>query len=190
MGEPHDWLPALIPWDGDSEDEQYPEPSAAYEEVLYAAYERGFVHSQAWFREMPVKPKYDPPYKGRCGTFWHVTSQTVKLKEMRDGNVVNVEKRMVRPRRCERIQWLRPMVDAANGNSDRVCVYAVEHQHGEIRWEIAITDFSYVVVLAERVDHYLLWTAHEHEKNNARRKARRKFEEWIETQKKLKPPSP
>jgi hypothetical protein len=146
--------------------------------LIYAAYERDFIHSRPTFRGVEVHPKRHPEYQGRCGTFWHVTSQTI------NGS------RVIRPNRCERIQWIRAMIEATSVEG-RVCVYCVEHEGGELRWEIALPDFSYVVVLASRAEgsHLLLWTAFEQEQDHRRRKARKKYDAWIESQKKLKPPS-
>lgn len=158
----HSWLPTLLPWDGDENGN----PAPDYLDLVYSAYTRDFSTPLPSFQGLLVHPKREPLQDGRCGTFWHVTSQTDKGA------------RVICPRRCERIQWIRPMIAASNDHT-RVYAYPVGHDRGEIRWEIALTDFSYVVVVAARAGHFLLWTAFEQERSHRRKKAEKKFEAWV-----------
>lgn len=166
------WLPELLPWVGAQDGEADP----SYLDRVYEVYERDFITSRPLFRGLEVVPKRHPEYNGRCGTFWHIMSQTVGTG------------RLIRPNRCERIQWVRPMIEAVSVDG-RVAAYPVLHPANEVRWEIALHDFSYIVVVAERSGYFALWTAFEQETEKRRRKARAKHEAWLASRKKLKPPS-
>jgi hypothetical protein len=84
---------------------------------------------------------------GKEGTFWHLVT--------RDGAQ---PVRVYDPRRCERIRWIRCLVDFARANSSSVVVWSKRHRQ-EDRTMIALSDFSYVVVLIERRTRALLLTA-------------------------------
>lgn len=158
----HSWLPGLLPWDGDEDGN----PTPDYLDLIYSAYTRDFSGALPTFQGLLVHPLREPLHNGKCRTFWHVTSQAIRGA------------RVVQPRRCERIRWIRPMIEASSDQT-RVFAYPVEHDKGEIRWEIALTNFSYIVVLATRAGHFLLWTAFEQERPHRRRKAEKKFEAWV-----------
>jgi hypothetical protein len=77
-------------------------------------------------------------------------------------------------RRCERIQWPRAMLEALDG---RVCRWKNRRGTG-LRIVTALPDFSYVVVLDERSDFVLLWTAYDVEHQHQRQKMRREYEAY------------
>jgi len=55
--------------------------------------------------------------------------------------------------------------------------------HGKsLRWLVALTDFSYIVVVDERADYVLPWTAYPVEQDHRRRKLEREYGEWKPSQ--------
>ena len=78
-------------------------------------------------------------------------------------------------RRCERIGWIRPMVDSCQ--TDRVRCWR-NMRNGRERIVIALPDFSYVVVLQENREYVMLWTAYYIETEHRRAKLRREFDNW------------
>jgi hypothetical protein len=83
---------------------------------------------------------------GREATFQHLVS---KGREE--------SKRMPDLRRCERIRWPRAIIDALGTH----CVVAwANERRGDRRVVIALPDFTYAVILADRGDHIMLWTAY------------------------------
>ncbi len=76
-------------------------------------------------------------------------------------------------RRCERIRWPRSIIEGA----DTKYVKSWKNSRkGEERLVLALEDFSYVVVLADRSDYVLLWTAYCVEYEHRRRKLREEYE--------------
>jgi hypothetical protein len=51
-------------------------------------------------------------------------------------------------------------------------------RRGRRRFVIALSDFSYVVVLEERRRYFLLWTAYPVSREHRRQKLRKEFEAW------------
>ena len=137
-----------------------------YVELLYSHFKRDFVDSRPTFQGNRLGLKRHPVEQGKEATFWHMISE----------GTVEAE-RLPNMRRCERIRWPRPLVEKVPSSDLRVWNQC---RNGERRIAIAVDDFSYVFVLAERKDgkgslFYLPWTTfyvkHEH--------SRRKYEkEW------------
>lgn len=157
-----DWLPPLVllaDYDGDA---------AAYLEAVYGYFRQDFVGSQPVYPTKRFALKRHPMTLGKEATFWHLISSG-PLEEDRLPDL----------RRCERIRWPRPMIEAIQG--DRLRMWTNERQ-GHRRIVIAVDDFSYVVVLEERADYVLLWTAYFVEQPHRRGKLRREYEAWLKTQ--------
>jgi hypothetical protein len=157
------WLPALVLFADHGGNWQQ------YEEVLYAHFRRDFVDSRPNYRGHRLGLKRYPLEKGKEATFWHFVSEG-KAEADRVPNM----------RRCERICWPRPMIDGVPVHPVRVWT---QQRGGERRIAIAVDDFSYIAVLAERRGkrgiYYLPWTAFHVEKEHMRRKFEK---EWNENQ--------
>jgi hypothetical protein len=122
--------------------------------------------------------KRHPLYQGKEATFWHIISEGE-----------DEANRLPNFRRCERIKWPRCLIDAVATNRVR-CWKQV--RKGDHRVAIATSDFGYLVILAERSDYVLLWTAYPVERKHEREKLRRQFEQASAPGtdgKKLRPPS-
>jgi hypothetical protein len=136
-----DWLPELLllsQFGGDWE---------KYLDAQYQCFCRDFIHSTPTvFHPMRWAMKRHPLQQGKEATFWHLIS---------DGQ--NEADRLPDMRRCERICWIRPMIDS--WGTDRVCCWRAQRD-SKVRPIIALPDFSYVVVLQEGPEYVLLWTAY------------------------------
>lgn len=121
----------------------------SYEEVLYGHFRSDFVLSRPTFRGCLVGLKRYPLDRGKEATFWHLISEGA-----------NEAGRLPDMRRCERIRWPRPMIHDSESNGLRIWK---QERRGEPRLAIALSDFSYVVILAERSGsngtYHLPWTA-------------------------------
>lgn len=75
-------------------------------------------------------------------------------------------------RRCERIGWPRPLIEelaAVLAGAGRVRCWC-EDRKGAKRIIIAMADFSYALVLDDRGDYVLPWTAYAVERDHQRQK--------------------
>lgn len=152
-----DWLPALLQFSDCGGDWH------RYLEAQYGQFCRDFIDSTpTCFHPKRWAMKRHPLSCGKEATFWHVTSEG-KTEEDRVPDF----------RRCERIGWIRPMIEARG--SDRVrCWKAV--RHGEDRPIVALPDFSFLVVLTEREEYVMLWTAFYVPGERRREKYRKEWE--------------
>ena len=151
------WLPELITLadeDGDWD---------RYLEAIYAVFCRDFVETKPTYHGKRFAMKRHPMALGKEATFWHL---------IQEGPVE--EHRVPDFRRCERIRWPRPMIEGLQSGQVRVW----KNIRGQSqRVVIAVSDFSYVVILDERDEFVLLWTAYFVERQHQRDKLAREFAE-------------
>ncbi len=150
-----EWLPPLMPLtqsDGDW---------LRYVDAIYAAFRADFVTDHLQFEGRRCACKRHPMIDGKEATFWHLISEG---KEEAD--------RLPDLRRCERIRWPRSMIERSPAN---VRVWRSERP-GDQRIVVALDDFSYVVVLADRGGYVILWTAYCVEQEHRRAKLRKECE--------------
>lgn len=159
MSETFEWLPELIKFnDSDGWEE--------YCEAIYAIFYRDFVVSKPAYAAKRFALKRHPEFDGKAATFWHLISQG-EIEADRTPDI----------RRCERIAWPKPVIEAINED----CVRVWKNRRGRSeRILIAVEDFSYVVILDDREEFVLLWTAYYLEYPNQRRKMEREYEAWRE----------
>jgi hypothetical protein len=154
-GEVHSWLPGLMllsEFDGKWDQ---------YVEALYRSFEADFLETRPQYAGRRLATKRYPESQGKSGTFWHLISE---------GSVE--ASRLPEPRRCERIRWPRPMIEACP--CEKIKVWS--NQRGASnRILLALPDFSYVVVLDDRKDFVLLWTAYYVEQSHRREKLRKEY---------------
>ena len=159
-----DWLPELICLD------DYGKDWNRYLEAIYECFCEDFVRSKPTFDRKRFALKQYPKLRGKEATFWHVITEGKEES-----------KRSPDPSRCERIRWLRPMIEAVV-DCDVKC-WRNKRRANEERIVIALEDFSFVVVLADRGDYVLLWTAYCVERENRRNKLRKEYEAYIRSTK-------
>lgn len=133
------WLPALVEYDAAEED------WLVYTEKLYALFKRDFVDGRPTFRGRRLGLKKHPLLDGKEATFWHLITEGPEEA-----------KRVPQADRCARVQWPRALIEAAT--TDKVLCWSYRKK-SELRIGIALPDFSYKVVLSDRGDYLLPWTA-------------------------------
>jgi hypothetical protein len=122
-----------------------------YVDRLYVSFVRDFVTNKAVFMGRPVLiPRRIDRDSGKHEKFLHLITENPQGTQ-------GEERRNVDIFRCERLDWIMPMLAEAPG--DRVKVWA-EDSRGELRYGVALSDFSYVVHLADRRRYVQLITAY------------------------------
>lgn len=123
------WLPPIEEMEGDWD---------AFCDEIFKIFERDL--RAARFFGSRVTRRRAPEVAGKPDGFWHVTSEHFDQDS---------DERIPDLRRCERVPWIGPMIDAAG--SERVLCFRsprpVKYGHNVV---IALPDFSYVVILGVR----------------------------------------
>lgn len=128
-----------------------------YLEAIYAVFKADFVTSPPVFRTRRLGLKRHPIVDGKESTFWHMIS-TGRVEEERVPDL----------RRCERIRWPKPTIE--NEWRPEVLVWTESNRSGDNRIHIYLPAERYLVVLADRGEYILPWTAfyvdhaHSHQK--------------------------
>jgi len=164
-----DWLPPLVLL-ADAGGDWH-----VYEEVLYGCFKRDFVDSLPFWPGKRVGLKRYPLSKGKEATFWHFISTGESEAD-----------REIDLRRCERIRWPRPMMEAFPNKPPPMAspVLWWKSQRGtEWRYVLTLADFSYVVVVADRGEYVLPWTTYHVEHDHQRKKLRLDYEDFWQNQK-------
>lgn len=150
-----DWLPELVLL------EDYGGNWEAYLNRIYQIFKNDFVDSKPIYPGKRMSLKRHPLTKGKEATFWHF----IQAGPNEDDRIPDL-------RRCERIPWPRPIIEGFQ--SDKVCAWKTR-RNTHRRIVIALKDFSYVVVLEEREDYVLPWTAYYVEQRHRRAKLEKEF---------------
>lgn len=159
-----EWLPPLVLLEDSHGNWE------TYVEVLHEHFLRDFVHSKPTWPGKSVGLKRHPEYDGKSATFWHLIS---------DGS--SEEDRIPNFRRCERIRWPKPIMGTYTGhkpNDSSMVVWWSNERHGETRHVLALRDFSYLMIVADRGSYVLPWTAYHVEHSWRRDKYRREYENY------------
>lgn len=152
---PSSWLPPLVTF------ADYGGDWTAYLAAIYAFFTKDFVEDRPSFRGERLALKRHPVILGKEATFWHLIS------EGRDES-----ERTPDFRRCERIRWPRPIVEAAQRPTLKVWR---NERRGEERICLWAESDEYLVVLARRKGYLLLWTAYAVTEPHQKRKLEREF---------------
>jgi hypothetical protein len=146
-----DWLPPLMEFN------EYGGDWNVYLEAIYAVFEKDFVKSKPSFRGQRLGLKRFPEYEGKEATFWHMTSEgSIEMERIPD------------MRRCERIQWPRPVIE--HEADPELLVWVEPHGANDNRIHIYLPAERYLVVLADRGNYILPWTAFYIEYENGHQK--------------------
>jgi hypothetical protein len=105
--------------------------------------------------------------RGKEATFWHMISEGSEEA-----------KRTPDLRRCERIQWPKPIIEH---ESDPSVKYWIAVKRKESRIHIWLEQEAYVVVLTERKGFLLPWTAFLVTRGHTERKLRKEYEKYWAT---------
>ena len=151
------WLPDLILMTASGGD------WGRFFSAVYAAFEQDFVLNKPEFRGKRLGLKRHPEYAGKSATFWHMIS-TGDVEEEREPDL----------RRCERIRWPKPIIE--NDSDPELKVWA--EPRGKLqRIHIWFEAEGYLVVLDDRGEYILPWTAffieHEHDRRKHNKRWKR-----------------
>lgn len=152
------WLPPLILLRDHQGDWR------TYLAAVYAMFKRDFVDSKPVFQGRRLGLKRLPMAQDKEATFWHM---------IQEGPVE--EERIPDFRRCERICWPRPIIEHdtdpaikvwrnQRGKEQRICLWFAQE--------------NYLVILADRGDYILPWTAYPVEQPHRQRKLEKEHEEY------------
>lgn len=155
-----DWLPELILF------EDYGGDWTSYCESLHNEYVDGFHGLEMEFLDKRVALKKHPITNGKDCTFWHFIQQ---------GSVE--DDRTPDLRRCERIRW--PLTIIQNYQSDDVKAWRGKRR-GKSRIYLLVESAKYIVVLDERAEYVLPWTAYYIEYDNSLRRLLKEYDDSSE----------
>lgn len=161
------WLPDLVflqDYNGDWE---------AYINAVYENFKSDFLDNIIYFRGMRISVKKEPMLQEKEAGFWHITSEGEKEEE-----------RTPDFRRCERIRWIRAIIE----NSQEPIVKVWENErNGKKRICLWLEEHKYLVILEKREKYIVLWTAYLVTRKHTEVKLRKEYNEY--TTKQQVPPS-
>lgn len=157
-----DWLPPIVTLASCGGD------WSRYVEEIYSHFKKDFVDSRPIYNGIRLGLRKHPVVQGKETTFWHLISEG-KTEEDRIPDM----------RRCERICWVKPLIEQA-GKRDDIKVWK-QKRDGKTNIAIATDDFSYIIFLGERSgqsgDYLIPLTAYVVESPKKRDKYRKEWEE-------------
>lgn len=160
-----DWLPPLILLNDYLANE--------YLNAVYEIFKQDFEYSKPKFANYEVRLKKHPIYKDKSATFWHMISE---------GGIES--ERMPNIRRCERIGWIKPIMEKFSlSQPSNDIVWWIEKRKAEERFHLALKDFSYLVIVANRSHYVLPWTAFPIEHVHQKQKLKKKYENYWNSKK-------
>ncbi|HBF35406.1 TPA: hypothetical protein DDW35_12665 [Candidatus Sumerlaeota bacterium] len=158
-----DWLPTLILFEDCCGD--WPQ----YLSILYEQFKKDFVFSKPSFPLGRIELKKYPIVEDKEATFWHFISE---------GDIET--QRIPDFRRCERIAWPKPIIEAFN--TGKVVWWENTRQTKRGPQEsliIALENFNYWIVLRKRENYFIPWTAYYPSQDHQRRKMQKEYEVWL-----------
>lgn len=161
---PISWLPSLILV------EDFDHDWKRYDVAVYEKFCVDLISQNPNFQLKRFSLNKTVKIDGRESVFWHLVTEGKIEKD-----------RTIDPRRCERIGWVKPLVEEYPNT--RLNIWGnVRTRSGsggvEKRILLSPVDFSYVVVLADKNSYALLITAYYLEQQNRRDKLKAEFEAW------------
>lgn len=117
----------------------------AYIDAVYAVFDRDFIRTECLLRGKRVGVRRQPSFENKWFTFWHCISEG-EVEEQRTPDL----------RRCERIPWIRPIIE--HDCESCVDVWTARKNRDE-RLYLWFSE-QYLIVLGIRNGYYLLITAY------------------------------
>lgn len=158
MTDEPEWLPPLVMFS------DYGGDWVSYLDAIYNYFKQDFVDSKPVFQGRRLGLKRHPMAQGKEATFWHM---------IQEGDVE--EDRTPDFRRCERIRWPRPIIEH---DADKTIKVWVNQRRGEQRICLWFEQENYLVILADRGNYILPWTAYLVEQPHRQRKLQREYEDY------------
>lgn len=149
---------------------------SAYLDACYEIYWNDFYTTRPnWPDGKRFSIKRNPVYDDKCGTFWHITTEGEDEAD-----------RLPDLSRLERIAWPRLLIDdfceGYPAPSTGRTVWWKSLRGSNDRVLIALADFTYVVVITERADYVMLWTAYPVPFTSRQRKLEREWRNYWDSQ--------
>jgi hypothetical protein len=144
-----------------------------YEVAVYAAYNETFSSKQFYWGSKIIRHKQHPLIKGMSATFWHIVSTGKGADELPD------------LRRYERIAWPSYIMDYCLNCCDSLKVWKNKRK-GKTRILLWCEEVEYLVILDERSDYCVFWTAYPVNREHTRTKLQREYDEYKKKQQKAK----
>lgn len=138
-----------------------------YENAVYDLYNITFENHQFYFKGKRIVHKKYPLYKNRSGTFWHIIS-----------NGTQEETRLPDLRRYERIQWPAYILSYCQTNCDKLLIWE-NTRKGKHRVVLWCQSIDYVVILDQKPEYYIFWTAYPVTYSHTRRKLLYEYNNYI-----------
>lgn len=135
-----------------------------YLSAIYQSFCADFIDVQIEFQGKRVGLKRHPVEAGKEATFWHFISEG-SVEADRTPNI----------RRCERIGWPRAIIDNCD---DPGLLIWTEMRGKDPRIHVWCESASYLLVLSDRGEYVLPWTAFHVEYEHERRKYRARYERF------------
>lgn len=161
------WLPPLNPYDFDVDYKQY-------EASLYKKYRDDFINTHPLFDGKIVKVRFLPIIDGYEESFIHFTCK----------NYANVENREPDFKRCERLHWIRKVIEnylcknlCSNSECDGIKIWE-EPWKMYSRVHFLFEEERYLVIIEKRADYNLLITAYYLEYDNALEKQLKHYKQF------------
>ncbi len=149
-------LPELVLCDGKWE---------PYRDQLYSIFHTDFIASCPLFCGTKVVLGHQKIVDGMEWVFWHI---------IQEGD--DEQNRVPNFRRCERIRWIRFVIENADGGSVKVW----ENKRGkDTRICLCYGDWEYLVILTKRKTHLILVTAYPIEREWTKKKLQKEYNSHI-----------
>ncbi len=150
------WLPDLVLF------EDYNGDWDKYLYALYSFFKADFIDSRPVYEGRKLKLKKHPIIREKEATFWHII-----------GEGSDEEERTPDIRRCERIRWPKPVIELCQKNGLKIWK---NNRKGKTRICIWCEPDEYLIILDERSEYILFWTAylvtHGHQKRKLEKEYR------------------
>lgn len=170
MSREHCWLPPIKPFPHESFNvDSYRE----YESSLYKEYRRQFWETHPMFEGKRVQVRRSPIIDGYEESFVHFTCKNYDGAENREPDF----------RRCERLHWIRPVIEhylckqTCDENCEGIKTWEEPYKN-TVRVNFLFEEERYLVVLEKRESYCLLITAYYLDYENTLRKHLKKYEAY------------
>jgi hypothetical protein len=131
----------------------------SYEDEIYSVFQADVIQHDLRFRGLRVSARRLPEHARKWASFWHLISE---------GHVE--DDRLPDLRRCERIRWVRWVIENADTLDD---IDVWQNQRGrDTNWLLWFRE-EYLVILGARSDYFLLRTAFCTDREHRRQKLRK-----------------
>jgi hypothetical protein len=152
------WLPSLILF------ESFNGNWENYLSELYRHYEADFVRSKPVYNGVRLAVKKHPQIQGKDATFWHIISEGCSEEE-----------RTPDLRRCERIRWPKAVIENNTQPGIKIWQNRRKSQTGICIW---LEEKEYLVILRNRADYILFWTAYPVVNSHSKRKLEAEYQAY------------